>query len=374
MDSAGRMLEEEILNLSLSFEDSRSSISSPRTIKRPTNPVAACLDMHPWQPPPEPAAEGERHMREQKRPRLESREYPQPPPFAPASHPHLSGFGGVRGGFASPGSGPSPVASAGPSPVRAHSFSTMQPNREDLAEPEAMLASGAMRLPVAFGAAPVSAAPVGAPYRGLHAAGLPVSSHPGHSGTDLLTQAVVGGRSRQNSCGARSDSSQCSSPVAYATSCMSSRLHLLETTPVPPLLPPSLMGQRQAQAHAQAQAKAQAQAQPLPVPPPPPHKQELRQAWQPSWLHPPAWQQQPQQQPRPPPPQPQQSPLHYPKDPPLQHASEAPVTDWWMPAAQGRGLHQNGVASPPIFGMAGGGMAGGGGDVDVDIAPAGERP
>ena len=134
------MLEEELVGLSLSGEDGKASQPiSPRTIKRPTNPVATCLDA--TRRFRGAALQGEREV--VKRPRLGGNPLrgtagalvPSPPTLSPAmaSHPRDIAVSNT----------PSNAPSTHASPVHRCAFSTRQPVHEGLAEPQPVFAAGA---------------------------------------------------------------------------------------------------------------------------------------------------------------------------------------------------------------------------------------
>ena len=171
-ESMAHPLEEELIGLSLVGGDERSpgnSALSPRTIKRPTNPVATCLSVNcagtsrlggAGEPLSSgPSDDGVTLDVAAKRPRLAAckhRANPAPAPhalFPPSQLPSppclspLLGSGWAGGSDAPPAfllalAAPSKTASAQASPVRRCSFVTSQPERSDrVATPRALLPS-----------------------------------------------------------------------------------------------------------------------------------------------------------------------------------------------------------------------------------------
>ena len=153
-------LEDELVGLSL-VGDEKASPVSPRTIKRPTNPVAICLEeasagdrvratlAHPLISVDEVAA---------KRPRLSGglAGGPPPPPSSlavplpqpcslapspPTLSPLITGSSGRFALSSSSSQAASIPPSAQTSPVHRCSFFTLQPSRDGIAEPLPVLAS-----------------------------------------------------------------------------------------------------------------------------------------------------------------------------------------------------------------------------------------
>ena len=130
--SVASALEEELVGLSLREEEQSGPIS-PRTIKRPTNPVATCLDARKSG---KAAGFAQSDKEVVKRPRLGSGSgpsnnrpggslMPSPPTLSPAIPPSFE-FGGSNA--------PSNAASTQNSPIHRGAFST-RPVHEDLPKP-----------------------------------------------------------------------------------------------------------------------------------------------------------------------------------------------------------------------------------------------
>jgi len=236
-------LEEELVGLSLAGDDKAASAGesslSPRTIKRPTNPVATLLVQSEQCSSSSFEATNGLLGVAAKRPRLSD---PPPPktlpaqlaapgaaapttviPSPPSLSPLISGGGRFAGSSSSSGA-PSNAGSTHASPVPRCSFSTSQPAHEGLAEPRPVAASlGTMHPP--WLSAQLS-----------RSQSAPPASTTADDCFDMEVSVTV-------------DTSmpECGSPVALATNCINHSLHLgppsIGTAGGPTsigLLPPSL--------------------------------------------------------------------------------------------------------------------------------------
>ena len=238
------MLEEELVGLSLMEDGKASQPISPRTIKRPTNPVATCLDA--TRRFRGAALQGEREV--VKRPRLGGNPLrsapgalvPSPPTLSPAmtSHPRDS---------VAVSNTPSNAPSTHASPVHRCAFSTRQPIHEGLTEPQPVFAAG----PEANESSPD--APFMPPSTAVRLAfGMPTTRERSLGGYPSPMMFASG-----PACGVESHSNtpyECGSPVALATNSISQNLRLGPPLPqrsmlstadqMTGLLPPSLVGSR----------------------------------------------------------------------------------------------------------------------------------